>query len=67
MGESLDDIQGVVDLKHLWQLLARHRITLDAPIKPWVKPARFVPEYTPLHELLATMQRTGQKTGDCGR
>jgi len=61
MGESLDDIQGVVDLKHLWQLLARHRITLDAPIKPWVKPARFVPEYTPLHELLATMQRTGQK------
>jgi CBS domain containing-hemolysin-like protein len=61
MGESLDDIQGVVDLKHLWQLLARHRITLDASIRPWVKPARFVPEYTPLHELLATMQRTGQK------
>lgn len=61
MGESLDDIQGVVDLKHLWQLLARHQITLDAPIKPWAKPARFVPEHTPLHELLATMQRTGQK------
>jgi CBS domain containing-hemolysin-like protein len=61
IGESLDDIQGVVDLKHLWQLLARHQITLDAPIRPWVKPARFVPEYMPLHELLATMQRTGQK------
>jgi CBS domain containing-hemolysin-like protein len=61
MGESLDDIQGVVDLKHLWQLLARNRLTLDAPLKPWVKPARFVPEYTPLHDLLATMQRTGQK------
>ena len=61
IGESLDDVQGVVDLKHLWQPLARHQITLDAPIKPWVKPARFVPEYTPLHELLATMQRTGQK------
>jgi CBS domain containing-hemolysin-like protein len=61
MGESLDDIQGVVDLKHLWQLLAKQQITLDAPIRSWVKPARFVPEYTPLHELLATMQRTGQK------
>jgi CBS domain containing-hemolysin-like protein len=61
MGESLDDIQGVVDLKHLWQLWARQQITLDQPIRPWVKPARFVPEYTPLHELLATMQRTGQK------
>ena len=61
MGESLDDIQGIVDLKHLWQLLARHQITLDTPIRPWVKPTRFVPEYTPLYELLATMQRTGQK------
>ncbi len=61
VGDSLDDIQGIVDLKHLWQLLARHRITLDAPIGPWVKPARFVPGYTPLHELLATMQHTGQK------
>jgi CBS domain containing-hemolysin-like protein len=61
MAESLDDIRGVVDLKHLWQLLARHQITLDTPIRPWVKPARFVPEYTPLHEILATMQRTGQK------
>jgi CBS domain containing-hemolysin-like protein len=61
ISDSLDDIQGIVDLKHLWQLLARRRITLDAPIKPWVKPARFVPKYTPLHELLATMQRTGQK------
>ncbi|MBE9136256.1 HlyC/CorC family transporter [Nodosilinea sp. LEGE 07088] len=61
MGDSLDDIQGMVELKQFLQPLARQQITLETPIAPWVKPARFVPEYTPLHELLATMQRTGQE------
>ncbi|MBW4482592.1 MAG: hemolysin family protein [Tildeniella torsiva UHER 1998/13D] len=61
MGDSLDDIQGMVELKQFLQPLARQQINADTPILPWVKPARFVPEYTPLHELLATMQRTGQE------
>ncbi|MGF1566959.1 MAG: hemolysin family protein [Nodosilinea sp.] len=61
MNDSLDDIQGIIDLKQLLQPLARHQITLASPIRPWVKPARFVPEYTPLHDILATMQRTGQE------
>ncbi|MEA5447202.1 hemolysin family protein [Leptolyngbya sp. CCNP1308] len=61
MGDSLDDIQGTVELKQFLQPLARQQIDADTPIRPWVKPARFVPEYTPLHELLATMQRTGQE------
>lgn len=61
MGDSLDDIQGMVDLKHLLQPLAQQTITPDTPLQPWIKPARFVPEYTPLHEILATMQRTGQE------
>jgi len=61
IGDSLDDIQGIVDVKQLLQPLAKQDITLDSSIQPWVKPARFVPEYTPLHELLATMQRTGQE------
>ncbi|WP_051158489.1 hemolysin family protein [Nodosilinea nodulosa] len=60
-GDSLDDIQGMVELKQFLQPLARQQISVDTPIRPWVKPARFVPEYTPLHELLATMQRTGQE------
>ena len=30
-------------------------------IQPWVRPARFVLEHTPLHEILATIQRTGQE------
>ncbi|MFM7220676.1 MAG: hemolysin family protein [Nodosilinea sp.] len=61
IGESLDDIQGIVDLKHLLQPLAKGQITLDTSIQPWVQPARFVPEPTPLHEILSTMQRTGQE------
>ena len=61
IGESLDDIQGIVDLKYLLQPLAKGQITLDTPIQPWVQPARFVPEPTPLHEILSTMQRTGQE------
>ncbi|HIK46351.1 MAG TPA: HlyC/CorC family transporter [Leptolyngbyaceae cyanobacterium M65_K2018_010] len=61
VGDSLDDIQGLVDLKHLLRPLAQQEITLDTPIQPWVKPARFVPEFTPWHEILVTMQRTGQE------
>ncbi|PZV06931.1 MAG: hypothetical protein DCF32_08620 [Leptolyngbya sp.] len=61
IGDSLDDIQGMVELKQFLQPLARQQIDADTPIRPWVKPARFVPEYTSLHELLATMQRTGQE------
>ena len=61
MGDSLDDIQGMVDVKQFLQPLARQQIAADTPIRPWIKPARFVPEYTPLHDLLATMQRTGQE------
>jgi CBS domain containing-hemolysin-like protein len=60
-GDSLDDIHGILELKQLLQPLAQHQIQADTPIHPWVKPARFVPEYTPLHDLLATMQRTGQE------
>jgi CBS domain containing-hemolysin-like protein len=61
MGESLDDIQGIIDLKHLLPPLAKQELSLDTPILAWAKPTRFVPEYMPLHELLATMQRTGQE------
>ncbi|MFQ4137050.1 hemolysin family protein [Nodosilinea sp. PGN35] len=61
IGDSLDDIQGMVELKQFLQPLARQQIDAHTLIHPWVKPARFVPEYTPLHELLATMQRTGQE------
>lgn len=60
-GESLDDICGIIDVKELLQPLADHRLGLDRSIQNWLRPARFVPEYTPLHELLQIMQRTGQE------
>ncbi len=61
IGDSIDDIEGIVDLKHLLGPLAREEITLATSIQPWVRPARFVLEHTPLHEILVTIQRTGQE------
>ncbi|MGB5974880.1 MAG: hemolysin family protein, partial [Nodosilinea sp.] len=61
IGDSLDDIQGMVELKQFLQPLARQQINVDTPLRAWIRPARFVSEQTPLHELLATMQRTGQE------
>jgi CBS domain containing-hemolysin-like protein len=57
----LDDIRGLIDLKDLLHPLAQNQLALDSPIQPWIRPARFVPEATPLHELLHTMQRTRQE------
>lgn len=61
IGESLDDVCGLIDLKDLLQPLAQNQLTLEGPIGTWIRPARFVPEYTPLHELLHTMQRARQE------
>ncbi|HEY9881616.1 MAG TPA: hemolysin family protein [Leptolyngbyaceae cyanobacterium] len=61
IGESIDDVCGLVDLKDLLQPLAQNQLTLDSPIGTWIRPARFVPEYTPLHELMHTMQRARQE------
>jgi CBS domain containing-hemolysin-like protein len=60
MGESLDDIRGIVFFKELAEPLAKGILTPDTPIEPWIHPVRFVPEYIPLSELLPLMQRTRQ-------
>lgn len=57
MGESLDDIQGIIYFKELAQPLSQGQLTLETPILPWIRPARFVPESMPLSELLPLMQR----------
>lgn len=59
VGDSLDDIRGIIHLKELAEPLARD-LQLNQPIKPWIRPARFVQEYMPLNELLVTMQRSRQ-------
>uniref|UniRef100_UPI0030D89491 hemolysin family protein n=1 Tax=Oculatella sp. LEGE 06141 TaxID=1828648 RepID=UPI0030D89491 len=60
MGESLDDILGIIYFKELAAPLVEGVLQLDTPIQAWVRPAQFVPEYLPLHELLHSMQRLGQ-------
>ena len=58
IGDSLDDICGMIHFKELAEPLVQGTLTLDSPIKSWIHPARFVPEYTPLGELLTLMQRS---------
>ena len=59
-GESLDDICGFVHLKELAEPLVQGTLNLDSPLKSWIQPARFVPEYTTLGELLVLMLRDRQ-------
>ncbi|WP_082906283.1 hemolysin family protein [Phormidesmis priestleyi] len=58
IGDSLDDICGMIHFKELAEPLVQGTLTLDSPIKSWIHPAQFVPEYTPLGELLTLMQRS---------
>jgi CBS domain containing-hemolysin-like protein len=57
IGESLDDIRGVIYFKDFAQPLAMGKMALETQIQPWMRPARFVPEHTPLNELLPIMQQ----------
>lgn len=57
VGESLDDIKGMIDFKNLLVPLAQGEIEPDSSLQPWIKPIRFCPESTPLSELLPLMQR----------
>jgi len=57
-GESLDDIRGIIDFKELAEPLYEGLLTLDTPIEPWIRPARFVQDVKPLSELLPLMQRS---------
>ena len=60
IGESLDDVAGLLSLKDLVEPLAHHAVTADCSIASWIRPARFVPEYTQLHDLLHIMQKSGK-------
>ncbi|MEH2112862.1 hemolysin family protein [Nostoc sp.] len=57
IGESLDDVRGIVYFKDLAKPLAVGKLSLETQIQPWMRPARFVPEHTPLSELLPMMQQ----------
>jgi CBS domain containing-hemolysin-like protein len=57
-GESLDDIHGIIYFNELAEPLSKGQLTAETPIKPWIRPARFIPEFTPLSQLLPLMQRS---------
>ncbi|MGB3405075.1 MAG: hemolysin family protein [Microcoleaceae cyanobacterium] len=57
MGESLDDIVGIVDFKDLAKPLAEGILSKQTSLEPWVRPARFISEQILLSELLPLMQR----------
>lgn len=58
VGKSLDNIRGIVHFKDLASPLVLGKVSLETEIHPWMRPALFVPEYTPLSELLPLMQRS---------
>ncbi len=57
-GESLDDIRGIIYFKELAEPLSQGQLVLETLIEPWIRPARFIPEFMPLSELLPLMQRS---------
>ncbi|MGM3306634.1 hemolysin family protein [Anabaena sp. WFMT] len=57
IGESLDDIRGIVYFQDLAKPLATGKLALDTQILPWMRSPRFVPEQTLLSELLPMMQQ----------
>lgn len=57
IGESLDDIRGIVYFRDLAKPLATGQLHLHSQIQAWMRPTRFVPEITPLSELLPMMQQ----------
>ena len=61
IGESLDDVKGIIDYQSLAAPLAQGQLINDTPIEPWIEPVSFVSESTSLNELLPLMQRSRQK------
>ncbi len=58
-GISTDEIIGIIHFRDLAKPLAAGRISLDSPIKSWIRPPVFVPEATSIDELVLQMQASG--------
>jgi CBS domain containing-hemolysin-like protein len=57
IGESLDDIRGMLRFKNLATALANDQISPESSIQEWIQAAWFVPEGTPVREVLQRMQK----------
>ncbi len=52
IGDSLDDVRGVLDLRQLAEPISRGALQAETPLKPYLRPARRVLETSTLAELL---------------
>ena len=59
IGQSLDDVRGVLDLRRMAEPIARGELQADSPLEPYLQPAVRVLETSTLAELLP-MIRSGQ-------
>lgn len=60
MGESLDDIQGIIDFKALAEPMMQGLLPIHASFQDWIRPAQFVSENIALDDLLRLMRRSRQ-------
>ncbi len=61
IGDSLDDIRGIIHYKNLSEPLATGELDHNSTLEPWLEPIGLIPESTSLNELLPSMQRSMQK------
>lgn len=59
IGSSLDEVLGLLDLRHLADPIARGLLQADSPLQPYIRPVTRVQESTPLADLLPLI-RSGQ-------
>lgn len=57
LGDSLDNISGILDFKAMAEPLAKGDLTPTTQVSAWMKAARVVPTDLPLSDLLSRMQR----------
>ena len=56
IGQSLDDVRGVLDLRRLAEPIARGELQKDSALEPYLSPAELVLETSNLAELLAIIR-----------
>ena len=61
MGESLDDVLGMIYFHDLALPLSEGRLHPETPIKPWITPVKVVPETLSLNDLLNQMQQAARE------
>jgi CBS domain containing-hemolysin-like protein len=58
-GASVDDLVGTIHFRDLAKPLAAGQVTLDSPIRNYIRPLNPVPKATPIDDLLLRMQAAG--------